>query len=568
MLRQPICVFMGHVDHGKTAIADKIRHTAVVKQEAGAITQMISSSAVSLETIEKITKGLIQAKNIKVPGLLFIDTPGHAAFTHLRKRGGSLADLAVLVIDVLQGVQAQTIECIEILKQYKTPFVIALNKIDMISGWRPQENLGMLQDIDSQNERTKSLFETKLYETVGKMYELGFVCDRFDRVNDFTKQVAIVPTSAETGEGIPELLMMLIGLAQRFLEDRLQLSDECKGTVLEIKEAKGVGTTIDAIIYDGTIKANDTIVIGSMGEPIVTRVKALFLEEKGKLKGVKEVSAAAGVKISAPDAENVLAGMPFRTSGKDLEATKEEVQSEVEEVIIETDEDGVVIKAESLGSLEALSGLVRQEGIPVKKATVGEITKKDIADAASTDDPLNKIILGFNVKPAEAGEVKVITSDVIYKILEDFKGWLEAKKKQREKDELEALTKPAKMRLIRGCIFRQNNPAVVGVEILAGKLKKDVDLIKLDGSNAGHIKSMQKEQEEVAEAKRGDQVAISLPGITAGRQIKEDDIFMVDIPENDFRKLKEKKKLLKPEDLELMKELAEIKRKGNPVWGI
>ncbi len=568
MLRQPICVFMGHVDHGKTSIADSIRKTAVAKQEAGAITQMISSSSISLQTIEKICKGLIQAKTLKVPGLLFIDTPGHAAFTHLRKRGGSLADLAVLVIDANQGVQAQTTECVEILKQYKTPFVIALNKIDMIAGWRTQEKLSISKSIESQTERTKTFFDTKLYETVGKMYGLGFNADRFDNISDFTKQIAIVPTSAQTGEGIPELLMMLIGIAQRFLEENLELSEECKGTVLEVKDVKGVGKTIDAIIYDGILKAGDTIVIGGMDEPIVARVKALLMEEKGKLVGVKEVYAAAGVKIDAPDADNVLAGMPFRTAGKDIEQTKEDVQKEVDEVVIETDEEGVVIKADSLGSLEALSGLLKQEGITIKKASIGEITKKDIADASSDIEHLNRVLLGFNVKNPETNEVKAITSDIIYKIIEDLKKWKEAEIKRQEKEELEKLTKPAKIQILNGCIFRQSNPAVVGVEVMGGKLTKDVELIKLDNSNAGQIKGMQLNQKEIEEAKRGDQVAISLPGITAGRQIKEGDILLVNVPERDYVALKESKKFLTKDDIEVLKELAEIKRKENSVWGV
>jgi len=558
---------MGHVDHGKTAIADKIRQTAVVKQEAGAITQMISSSSISLQTIEKICKGVMQTKNLKVPGLLFIDTPGHAAFTHLRKRGGGLADLAVLVIDANQGVQAQTLECIEILKQYKTPFVIAFNKVDMISGWKTQ-GIPIAKSVDSQTERTKALFDTKLYELIGKMYELGFNADRFDNISDFTKQIAIIPTSATTGEGIPELLMMLVGMAQRFLEENLEISEECKGTVLEVKDVKGIGKTIDGIVYDGVLKAGDTIVIGGLDEPIVARIKALLLEEKGKLKSVKEVHAAAGVKIDAPDADKVLSGMPFRTAGKDLEKTKEEVQQEVDEVVIETDEEGVVIKADSLGSLEALSGMLRQEGIQVKKASVGEITKKDIADASSDPEEPNKVILGFNIKEIETDEVKIIISPIIYKIIETLKAWKEAEKKRQEKEELEKLTKPAKIRILQGCIFRQNNPAVVGVEILGGKLRKDVELIKMDGSNAGYIKGMQLNQKEVDEAKRGDQVAISLPGITAGRQIKEEDVLIVDVPERDFKALKLSKKFLTEEDIELLKEFAELKRKENPVWGI
>ncbi|MBU2639042.1 MAG: translation initiation factor IF-2 [Nanoarchaeota archaeon] len=570
MIRQPICVFMGHVDHGKTSLQDRIRHTAVAKSEAGAITQMISSSAVSIETVKRICGNLIKdPSTLTVPGLLFIDTPGHAAFTNLRKRGGNLADIAVLVIDVNEGIMPQTAESIEILKQYKTPFIIALNKIDLLQGWKKKE-IPLLQLVEEQADNVKQLLDTGLYELVGKLYDIGINADRFDRVSDFTKQVAIIPCSAETGTGIPEMLMVLVGLAQKFLEESLKTTmDAGKATVLEVKEEKGIGKVLDAILYDGVLKQGDAIAIGDPDGAIITKIRGIFIPEKGKLKSVTEISAAAGIRISAPDIEKVIPGVPLASAGKDIEKAKEDVQKEVEAVMLDTDNEGVVVKADSLGSLEALLKMLREKKIPVKKGSVGTITKKDLADASSEDNPYYKVLLAFNV-PAdeEKADVKIISHNVIYTIIEDYEKWLAEEKKRQEKKALEALTMPAKMQILRKCIFRQSNPAVVGVLVLGGVVKADVDLIKADGSNAGTIKAIQMEKETVEKAEKGKEVAISLPGITAGRQIDEDDILYADVPERDFKELKKYKNLLKEEDIKLLKELAEIKRKQNSLWGV
>lgn len=571
MIRQPLIVVMGNVDSGKTSILDTIRQTSIVKSEAGAITQMISSSSISLETIKKVCKDLLKNKNLTIPGLVFIDTPGHAAFSNMRKRGGNLADLAILVININEGIKPQTIECIEILKKYKTPFIIALNKLDLITGYRSNPQLLVLQNIQNQAENVKQSIDKKLYELVGELYKNEINAERFDRVDDYTKQIAMVPCSAETREGIPELLMVLIGLAQKFLEQQLEtdLNKPAKGTVLEVKEEKGLGLTIDAIIYDGKIKVNDQIVVGGLEKPIVTKVRNLFLPDKGKLQPKKEIVAAAGVKINALDVQEVIAGMPLMVANENLEEAKEKIQEEVEEVIIKTDEEGIVVKADSLGSLEAIVGMLKEAEFKIKKASVGPINKKDIADASSDENKLNRVIIGFNIKGTNyQTDLKIITHDVIYKIIDDLKAWHEEEKKKDEAKALKDITKPAKVQIIQGCLFRQSNPCVVGVEVLAGTLTQDVSLIKEDGSTGGHLKTIQKDKETVKEAKKGDEVAISIPNITGGRQIKEKDILYVDLTENEFKDLKKFKKLLSPEDIELLKEFAELKRKEKSTWGI
>ncbi|MFH1971955.1 MAG: translation initiation factor IF-2 [archaeon] len=568
MIRQPLVVVMGNVDAGKTQLLDTIRKTAVIKSEAGKITQMISSSMISLNTIEKICGDLLKGKGISIPGIVFIDTPGHAAFSNMRKRGGNLADIAILVININEGIKPQTIECLEILKKYKTPFVIALNKIDLSSGWKKQPG-HILQEIQAQSVAIQQDIEKKLYEIVGKIFEQGFEAERFDRVQDYTKTIAMIPCSAKTGEGIPTLLMVLMGLAQKFLEEDLETEEDLlgKGTVLEVKEEKGIGSTMDIILYEGTIKVNDQIVVGALHEPIVTKIKSIFLpDEKGKYKTVKEVKAAAGIKISAPGLKDAVAGMPIEVTD-DVEETKEKIIEEIGEVVIETDNEGIVIKADSLGSLEAVIGMLKDRNIAIKKASVGNVTKKDIADATSSEDELERVILCFNVT-GESDEVKIIQHNIIYQLIEDLEKYREEKRKEIEARELEGITKPAKIKILKGCIFRQSNPCVVGVEVLLGTLTPNTDLIKTDGSRAGHIKTVQLEKESIKEAEKGKEVAISLPEITGGRQIKEEDILLVDIKEQEFKKLKSLKKYLSQDEIAVLKEIAEIKRKEKSTWGV
>ena len=519
--------------------------------------------------------------DVAMPGILAIDTPGHAAFTNLRKRGGNLADIAVVVIDVNEGLMPQTLEAIDILKQYKTPFIIALNKIDLLSGWQSKGKF-LLQNISQLNENAQLLLDKKLYEIVGKLSQLGFESERFDRIEDYTKQLAIVPTSARTGDGIPELLMVLTGLAQKYLENSLKcnIKGAAKGTVLEVKEEKGIGKCLDVIIYDGSLKIKDTIVIGGLEKPIVTKVKTLFepaplaemRDKKAKFKSVNSVAAATGVKISAHDIDEVVAGMPLRScSESELDNVKEEIQKEVEEVLLETDNEGIVIKADSLGSLEALSKLLREKNISISRASVGNINKKDISDAEANleRNHLFAVILGFNVtNETEEGKVKIITNEVIYNLIEDYEKWQKSEIKRMEAEKLENVIRPCKIQLLKGYVFRQSNPAIVGVDVLAGTLTTNMPLMKEDGNELTTAKSMQMDKENVEKAERNKQVAVSLPGVVVGRQINEGDILYSAIPEEDFKKMKDLKSYLSKDEIAVIKEVAQIKRKNNPVWGV
>lgn len=593
-LRSPICSVLGHVDHGKSSILDAIRGTSIISREAGGITQAIGASIIPFSTIQKICGRLLEGLNIPftIPGLLFIDTPGHAAFTSLRKRGGSLADIAVVVIDINEGFRPQTIESITLLKQCKTPFVIAANKIDLIPSWRKQTATSLLAGLNGQMPDVITKVETKMYEIVGQLHEkFGLPSDRFDRINDFTQTIAIVPCSAKTQEGIPELIMVLAGLAQKYLENSLHVDAEAtaKGTILEVKEEKGLGKTMDVILYDGSLHVGDTIVVGHVGSPIVAKVRALFepaplaemRDKKSKFLSVKEVRAATGVKISAPGTEEVIAGMPIWGCGtpsvEKVEKVKASIQKDIEAAVMETDEEGIVVKADSLGSLEAIQKILAEKSIPIRKAAIGDITRKDVIDAESNfgKDPMLAVVLGFNVQASEeikkhapTDKVKILCNDVIYRLIEEYEAWKKEHTRSLEEKELDALSRPAKIEIMRGYIFRQNNPAVFGCVVLGGKLKPNDTVMTKEGKEVGLVKGLQKDSENVKQAGKNAQVAVSVDGLTIGRQANEGDVLYTALSEEQFKKLKELKKHLSEDEKEVIKEIAEIRRRQNPVWGV
>ena len=578
MIRTPIIAFLGHVDAGKTTLQDFIRKTAVAKSEPGEITQSIGSSLVPSHLIKSLCGELLAQLKIglKVPGFLMIDTPGHAAFVSLRKRGGTLADLAVLVVDINEGLMPQTLEAIEVLKKFKTPFIIAANKIDAIHGWRKTEKF-LLQCIEKQEKNVQDKLDTLIYSLVGKLSELGFNADRYDRVDDYTKSLAIIPCSAKTGEGVPELLVMAAGLSQKFLGNKLQYSETApaKGTILEVNTQRGLGVTLDVIIYDGVLKKGDQIVIGGVDEPIITKVKALLepapLSEmrNTNFRRVEQVVAATGVKISALGIDNAAAGMPVLAVKNNIEEAKKAVQKEVAELSIELDDEGIVAKADTLGSLEALATILKQNGIKVKKAEIGEITRKDVSDAAASANPLDYVILGFNVQPTSITTVgvQIMTDNVIYSLIDKLKEWRAKEKKRIESSAVKKITKPCKLSLLRGYVFRQSNPAIAGTEILLGTLQTGTKLMK-DGKTITTAREIQEEKESITEARKGKQVAVSYEKVMIGRQLNEGDVLYSFITDKEYRKLKELKQHLTDDEKEALREIAAMMRKSNPLWGV
>jgi len=580
----------GHVDHGKTTLLDKIRGTTVAAREPGQITQWVGSSLIPAYVLKEICSPLLEKFKFEiiVPGLLFIDTPGHETFSNLRKRGGSAADIAILVIDIIKGVEPQTIESLNILKSRKTPFLIVANKIDLIPGWKPSSKSSFMESFNEQSEEVKRKLDELLYSIIGALSRLGFNSERFDRIKDFKTTVAIVPTSAKTGEGIPKLLAILVGLTQAYMKKELLVtSGPGKGTVLEVKEEVGLGTTINAIIYDGIIKVNDTIVIGGKEGPIVTKIRAILLpkpldeirDPRDKFLNVNEATAASGVKIVAPNLENALAGSSLyvATNEEEIEKFTKSIIEEVESLKIKTDKTGIVLKTDTLGSLEALTNYFSSINIPIRLADVGDVSKREIieAEVVKQKERLYGVVLAFNVKVLPDAEeealhagIPIFKSNIIYHLIEEYTRWLEKEKLEALKLELDRLIRPGKIKIIPGYVFRRSKPAIVGVEVLSGIIKPKYPLINEKGKEVGEILRIQDKGKDINEALANSKVAISIDKAVVGRQINEGEILYVGVPESHVKILLTKfKESLSIDELQTLEELIKIMRKVYPLWG-
>ena len=584
-IRSPIVVVLGHVDVGKTTLLDRIRGTAVAAKEPGTMTQHIGASFLPWKALEKMCGPL--AKNlraeIKIPGLLVIDTPGHEAFTNLRRRGGSIADIAILVIDALKGVEKQTIESLEILKDRRTPFIIALNKIDRIPGWESHPGEPFVFSVRKQDEAAVVRLEESIYSVVNELYKFGYMSDRYDRIRDFSKTVAIVPISAKTGEGVPDLLLVLAGLTQRYMLKRLETEERPgRGVVLEVKEEPGLGKVLAVILYDGVIRKGDTIVLGGIEKPIVTRVRALLMPKpldemrspEDRFMQMDEVKAAAGVLIATPKIEGVVAGSPVLVATEqDLDKIVKSVQEEVESLRIQRKGAGIVIKADTLGSLEALVSYVERQGIPVRFADVGPVVHRDVVEAQITknEDRFLAAILAFNVKVTEEAEVEakasgieIFRGNIIYKLVEDLLEWRRRLMEEETKKLFEKVVLPAKIKILPGYVFRRRDPIIVGVEVLEGRIRKGIPLMKEDGRRIGEIMQIQEHNQPISEATKGMAVAISIRSkAIVGRQVKEGEILYSDVPLEDIRIIEERfSEQLSDEEKELLRYIKKIKLKS------
>jgi translation initiation factor 5B len=588
--RQPIVCVLGHVDTGKTSLLDKIRKSSVQAREAGGLTQHIGASFFPIETLMNICGQLLSKskEKIRIPGLLVIDTPGHEAFANLRKRGGGAADIAILVIDILKRFEKQTYECIDILKSRKTPFLVAANKIDRVPGWVSKPSMPLFDSYESQDTYVKEDLDNRLYEIMGEFSRMGFRADRYNKITDFTRTVAIVPVSAKTGEGIPELLAVLVGLTQQYLTERLQVTEgPAKGTLLEVKEEPGLGITINAIIYDGVLQKGDTIVLGGKEKPIVTKIRALLLpkpldeirDPRDKFSSVEAVPAAAGVKIAAPELENALAGAPLYTipSTAQIDDYVKMVSEEVQKVKIATGVEGVVLKTDALGSLEAVAESLKRENIPIRLADVGDVSKRDVTEASvvKEHEPFYGVILAFDVKvlpdaekEASDRKIPIFNRNIIYHIIEDYTNWMHNEREARLQREYEQLIKPGKVQVMQGFIFRRARPAIVGVEVLAGQIRAKYPLIKTDGTDLGEVSQIQDKGKNIPEAKSGMQVAISLEKPVVGRHINEKDTLYVKVPEPHVKLIKTRfQERLSIDEQEALDQYIKLMRKKVPFWG-
>jgi translation initiation factor 5B len=527
---------MGHVDTGKTSLLDKIRSTSVQKGEAGGITQQIGATFFPADAIRKKTEVLNEYLNknleVKVPGMLIIDTPGHESFSNLRSRGSSLCDVAILVIDVMHGLEAQTIESINMLRERKTPFVVALNKVDRMYTWQATEFNNIQASLKQQNQGAQDEFDTRMKSVVAELAVQGLnACLYWDNP-DPRKWVSLVPTSAHTGEGIPDLLMLIVQMTQKMMDDKLGYVSTLQCTVLEVKVVDGLGTTIDVILVNGVLREGDTIVLCGLNGPIVTTIRALLtppplreLRIKSEYITHKEVQAAMGLKISAANMENVLAGSSLMVLGPrdDLEEIKDEVMSDLQSMMSKIDMtgNGVYVQASTLGSLEALMSFLRKMKIPVSGIGIGPVHKKDVMKASVQLEkkPEYAVLLAFDVKvdpdakaTADKLGLTIYTADIIYHLFDKCTKHMEDIKQKRRLESAGVAVFPCVLDIFGDHIYNQKNPIIMGVKVVEGILRigTPVCIPSKDFLLLGKVASIEQDHKEKQEAKKGDEVCINI----------------------------------------------------------
>lgn len=490
-LRSPICCILGHVDTGKTKLLDKIRQTNVQEGEAGGITQQIGATYFPVDALQQKTAVVNKDGQFefKVPGLLVIDTPGHESFSNLRSRGSSLCNIAILVVDIMHGLEPQTLESMKLLRDRKTPFIVALNKIDRLYGWKKIDNNGFQESLAMQNKGVVNEFRDRLEKTKLAFAEHGFNAELYFENKDLRRYVSLVPTSAHTGEGIPDMLKLLVSLTQERMTSSLMYLSEVECTVLEVKVIEGLGTTIDVIISNGVLREGDRIVLCGLNGPISTNIRALLtpaplkeLRLKSQYVHNKEVKASLGVKIAANDLEGAIAGSRLLVVGPedDEEDLEDEVMADLQQLLSKVSKDnrGVSVQSSTLGSLEALLEFLKQMKIPVANISIGPVFKRDVMMAGTMLEKAKQyaVMLCFDVKVdkeaqqyADDNGIKIFTADIIYHLFDDFsKHMAQIQEQKKEESKLHAVF-PCILHPLQ--VFNKKDPIVVGVDVVEGSLR-------------------------------------------------------------------------------------------------
>jgi translation initiation factor 5B len=562
-----LCV-LGHVDTGKTKILDKIRNTNVQGGEAGGITQQIGATFVPMSVVKQQTQSLNMMTGgklqYKVPALLIIDTPGHESFTNLRSRGSSLCDIAILVVDIMHGMERQTLESLGMLKQRKTPFIVALNKIDAMYGWKSIANSPVQSSLKGQAKHVLEDYETRVKGVITQFAEQGLNACLYYKNKDFANYVSLVPTSAITGEGIPDLLALMVQLTQKHMVKKITFQTKIQCTILEVKVVEGYGTTIDVVLVNGILKEGDQIVVCGLNGPIVTTIRSLLtpkplreMRVKGEYVHHKEIRAAQGIKISAQNLDGAVPGSSVLVckNPNELEDFKDEVMADLNELLsrVSTQGKGVSVQSSTLGSLEALLTFLEQEKIPVSAINIGPVHKKDIVRASVMLDsaPEYAVLLAFDVtvskdaqEEAEKTGVTVFTANIIYHLFDRFKEHMAKVLKEKQQAAATEAIWPCIIRVIPENVFHKSDPITVGVDVMEGILKIGTPLVvvKKDGDqiDIGRVKSIEHNKIKVEEADKGKAVSVQIDSQkTYGRGFDHTDLFYSKISRNTIDKLKE-----------------------------
>jgi translation initiation factor 5B len=509
-LRSPICCILGHVDTGKTKLLDKIRQTNVQEGEAGGITQQIGATYFPTSALQEKIAAVNKDGNFefKVPGLLVIDTPGHESFSNLRSRGSSLCNIAILVVDIMHGLEPQTLESMKLLRDRKTPFIVALNKIDRLYGWKKIDNNGFLDSLAMQNKGVQSEFKDRLEKTKIAFAEQGFNSELFSENKSMAKNVSLVPTSAHTGEGIPDMLKLLITLTQERMTNKLMYLSEIECTVLEVKVIEGLGTTIDVILSNGVLREGDRIVLCGLNGAITTNIRALLtpaplkeLRLKSAYVHNKEAKASLGVKIAANDLDGAIAGSRLLVVGPedDEEDLEDEVMSDLAQLLnrVSKDSRGVSVQASTLGSLEALLEFLKASKIPVANISIGPVYKRDVMMAGTMLEKAKQyaVMLCFDVKvdkdaQAYADEVgvKIFTADIIYHLFDDFTKHMAALAEQKKEENKLLAVFPCVLTPVK--VFNKKDPIVIGVDVTDGNLRLTTPIAAVKTNPVTNVKEV------------------------------------------------------------------------------
>ena len=494
-----MCI-LGHVDTGKTLILDKLRKTNVQAGEAGGITQQIGATYFPKEYVDghiERMNGRLDVVN-QIPGFLVIDTPGHESFTNLRSRGSSLCDIAILVVDLMHGLEQQTLESIELLRQKKCPFIIALNKIDRIYEWKSTEYNNTRDALELQGQQQHNEFKTRVDKAVTAFAEQGFNACLYWENPNLDEYVSFVPTSAITGEGLPDLMTYLTHICQvRIPKQLTEKNDEFDCTVLEVKVIDGLGTTIDVVLVNGLLKVQDTIVLQGFNGAIVTQIRALLTPHPLKEMRVKaeyihhqKIKGAMGIKISAPGLEHAIAGSELIRANTEAEiiAAKAEIEDGMTDIMdkyVNKSVEGVCVQASTLGSLEALLEFLLTSKISVCSISIGPVHKKDVMKAmkvlALTGKSVRKeyaTILAFDVrvtpeaaKFAEQEGIKIFTAQIIYHLFDEFTLYVKQCQDDRKEEGGTAAVFPCALEIVKDAVFNRGAPIIIGVTVKAGMLK-------------------------------------------------------------------------------------------------
>ncbi|XP_053273047.1 eukaryotic translation initiation factor 5B [Pleuronectes platessa] len=536
-LRAPVVCVLGHVDTGKTKILDKLRNTNVQDGEAGGITQQIGATNVPKETIEEQTRMVknFEKEGIRIPGMLIIDTPGHESFSNLRNRGSSLCDIAILVVDIMHGLEPQTLESINLLKEKKCPFIVALNKVDRLYDWKKSPETDVVTTLKKQKKNTKDEFDERAKAVIVEFAQQGLNAALFYENKDPRTFVSMVPTSAHSGDGMGNLIALLVELTQTMLARRLAHCDELRAQVMEVKALPGMGTTIDVILINGQLREGQTIIVPGVEGPIITQIRGLLLPPplkelrvKNQYEKHKEVSTSQGVKILGKDLEKTLAGLSLLVAHKDDEipVLRDELVRELKQTLssIKLEEKGVYVQASTLGSLEALLEYLRTSKVPYAGINIGPVHKKDVmrASAMLEHDTQYAVILAFDVKVerdsqemADSLGVRIFWAEIIYHLFDAFTKYREDYKKAKQEEFKHVAVFPVKIRILPQFIFNSRDPIVMGVMVEAGVLKQGTPIcVPSKGFvDIGIVTSIEMNHKSVDTAKKGQEICIKIEPI-------------------------------------------------------